>query len=272
MLFDDILQRAFTDDGHGNGRITAAGLKLLDNYNNNMNGVLKACNYSNTADRRLALAGRLLSPGVAALVGDREENRRLYNETLDDMIALHQGAPWQWDRAAIDAHDRRFTDAIQGMPNTFRHGFVALLLPALDSVFTVVERYTQVRDAAEVAIALTVWHRRHGHWPESLDALVPDLLPTVPPDRFDGKPLRYVVRDGRPVVYSIGNNRRDDGGRSTPQPNDAIPRGYGPSLSPEYEKMYAAPEYHGDWILWPPLPEELSERDDPPAESELIPE
>ena len=80
----------------------------------------------------------------------------------------------------------------------------------------------QVRDATEVAIALTLWKRRHGQWPERLEQLVPDLLPAVPPDRADGKPLRYVVRDGQAVVYSIGQDRDDDGGRSTVDPDWAI--------------------------------------------------
>ena len=49
--------------------------------------------------------------------------------------------------------------------------------------------------------------RGYGH--ERLDQLVPDLLPAVPADRLDGQPIRYVVRDGRPVVYSIGRDRND---------------------------------------------------------------
>jgi hypothetical protein len=43
---------------------------------------------------------------------------------------------------------------------------------------------------------------------------VPDLLPAVPPDRYDGKPLRYQLVDGKPLVYSIGSDRDDDAGRA----------------------------------------------------------
>ena len=44
-------------------------------------------------------------------------------------------------------------------------------------------------------------------------ALVPDFLPRVPLDPFSGRPLR-LKRDGAgAVVYSVGRDLKDDGGR-----------------------------------------------------------
>ena len=43
--------------------------------------------------------------------------------------------------------------------------------------------------------------------------MVPDFLPAVPADPFGGKPLRYVIRKGACIVYSIGRDQTDDGGR-----------------------------------------------------------
>ena len=37
-------------------------------------------------------------------------------------------------------------------------------------------------------------------------------LPAVPPDPFDGKPMRLAKIGGNPVVYSVGKDGRDDGG------------------------------------------------------------
>jgi hypothetical protein len=56
-------------------------------------------------------------------------------------------------------------------------------------------------------------HRlERGRNPESLEALVPDYLRTVPADPFGKGPLRY-VRDGDgPKVYSVGTDGEDDGG------------------------------------------------------------
>lgn len=64
--------------------------------------------------------------------------------------------------------------------------------------------------AARLAVALHRHEQRHGHWPEELDVLVPEFLPEVPRDPFDGQPFRYRPELG--VVYSIGPNLLDDRG------------------------------------------------------------
>ena len=45
--------------------------------------------------------------------------------------------------------------------------------------------------AGDVALASRCYRMKHGAWPPSLDALVPDWLVAVPADPFDGWPLRY---------------------------------------------------------------------------------
>jgi hypothetical protein len=73
-------------------------------------------------------------------------------------------------------------------------------------------RHAQVRCMA-VALAVERFRRKHGGWPESLAKLTPEFLKEVPLDPFDGRPLRYrQVEDGG-VVYSVGPDRRDNGGR-----------------------------------------------------------
>ena len=44
----------------------------------------------------------------------------------------------------------------------------------------------------------------------ALEALVPDYLPAVPRDPFDGAPFRYSAE--RRLLNSIGENLVDDGG------------------------------------------------------------
>ena len=67
--------------------------------------------------------------------------------------------------------------------------------------------------AAEVAVALTNYRVEAGHYPDSLDELVPKYLPSVPADPFDGKPMRYVLNDGQATIYSVGDDRVDDRGQ-----------------------------------------------------------
>jgi hypothetical protein len=71
---------------------------------------------------------------------------------------------------------------------------------------------TELR-CAVAAVAAERYRRARGSWPDSPAALVPDYLRAVPLDPFDGQPLRYrKVGDGI-VVYSIGPDRKDDGGK-----------------------------------------------------------
>jgi hypothetical protein len=66
---------------------------------------------------------------------------------------------------------------------------------------------------AFVAVALERYRRDHGRWPETLDALVPKYLKMVPRDPQDGQPLRYKRRPNGVLVYWIGPDGRDDGGK-----------------------------------------------------------
>jgi hypothetical protein len=65
------------------------------------------------------------------------------------------------------------------------------------------------------ALALERYRLRHECYPESLDALTPELLPSRPLDFMDGAPLRYRnMQDGRFVLYSTGLDCIDDGGNA----------------------------------------------------------
>src|SRR5205085_10074692 len=76
---------------------------------------------------------------------------------------------------------------------------------------------------AVAALAVERHRLARGAWPASLDALVPDFLPGVPDDPFDGRPLRYRRLADGVVVYSVGPDGADDGGNLAeplPRPPD----------------------------------------------------
>ena len=69
---------------------------------------------------------------------------------------------------------------------------------------------------AQTAIALEQFRLAEGRLPEHLAELAPQFLPAVPADPFDGQPLRYHRLDTGYVVYSVGRDKQDDGGRERP--------------------------------------------------------
>ncbi len=67
----------------------------------------------------------------------------------------------------------------------------------------------------KAGLACKIYRMKTGHYPESLDALVPEFLDAVPLDPFTGQPLIYRLQDGGVLIYSVGSNKKDDGGRGT---------------------------------------------------------
>lgn len=235
----DALQRIYTDDGNGDGRLTPEGLRLI-----------KECSYSNRSwlernwgqEASVRIEGAMLSPAIAG----RKEMLEKYDWLMG--LAESQGSLplWLQDYSDFKAGLKKLeTPPLADV----RYGPLLFLFPTTGSAFVASEIATQRRDATLVAIALELYRRHNGDWPDDLDSLVPDFLPAVPLDRFDGQPIRYRLTDGRPMIYSIGVDRLDDGGRP---PSD--PQGNAEEWCPQsqVEQIRNAKTNCGDWILWPP--------------------
>jgi hypothetical protein len=67
----------------------------------------------------------------------------------------------------------------------------------------------------------------HKTLPRNLSAACREAgLKAVPTDPYSGQPLKFAVQDGQPVVYSVGKDGKDDGGKldskNNTQPGDLI--------------------------------------------------
>ena len=68
------------------------------------------------------------------------------------------------------------------------------------------------RNLMRLAVAARRFSAQRGRLPKSLDELVPDWIPALPVDPFDGKPLRTKRTDSGLVLDSVGPDGIDDGG------------------------------------------------------------
>jgi hypothetical protein len=66
---------------------------------------------------------------------------------------------------------------------------------------------------ASVGVALERYRLAHHRWPDTLAELTPNYLGTVPADPYDGKSLRYARHRDVFVVYALGPDGKDDGGK-----------------------------------------------------------
>ena len=75
-----------------------------------------------------------------------------------------------------------------------------------------------------VALALQAYQVEHGAYPATLAALVPAYLPAIPADPFArAGSLKYILGREQYVLYSVGPDGKDDGGR--PIKNFTFPSG-----------------------------------------------
>ena len=65
---------------------------------------------------------------------------------------------------------------------------------------------------ALTAIGIESYRLANGRLPERLNEIAPDFLLTIPVDPFTGRPLSYRKLAKGYVVYSVGEDGKDDGG------------------------------------------------------------
>jgi hypothetical protein len=89
-----------------------------------------------------------------------------------------------------------------------------LLIPAVSKVADACLRTQAQLRCAIAAVAAERYRRDKGKWPESLEGLrAAGYLRQVPIDLYDGKPLRLRRLDDGLVIYSVGPDGQDNGGK-----------------------------------------------------------
>jgi hypothetical protein len=95
--------------------------------------------------------------------------------------------------------------------------FSVLLRQTQPSILTFTQaigRVTSVVRAAECMVVMRRWQLKHRGLPRALSVAMKDAgLKTVPIDPYDGQPMRVDILEGQTVVYSVGRDGRDDGGK-----------------------------------------------------------
>ncbi len=204
LFFEDLAQRFYTDDGEGNGHLTlhvGAGIGAL-----NQGGGLPL-------EGLPTAAGFLFAPALANLSLDRRTAMEIWNDFFDRCDEACRAEPWQVDRASLSSLDGRpLEETMADWRGRLKYFPLNLIVPAIDNAVLAMLATESQRDLVETVIALERTRRRVGEWPPSLSVLPTDLLAEPARDPFDGEILRYGILDGVPVIWTIGPDRRDDGG------------------------------------------------------------
>lgn len=152
-VFHDTLQHSFTDDGSGDGIMIPRALEQTT----------------------LSPTGPEIFGAVMArfIYAGRAQTAQKYNEYIDKIVAeaaLPRRARWK-GKFSPD----RF---IETLPNKF--AVVRMIAPALDSAIDVHDADRVRWEGTRIMAAIALYRSRYGRWPESLAALVPEILPVAP--------------------------------------------------------------------------------------------
>lgn len=202
-----LVQRTFTDDGTGNGRALKAGLPLV---------------------------ARDWKDGLASLLLFHYADRREMTSLIDTLYGEYQlTLTTEPSRPQYEEHRTQWTTLAQ---ESFLLGKTA---PALDRMTRLVWRVKTGRRALMTILGVMRYAKERSVYPPTLDTLVADgYMNELPIDPYGGRAFGYQrTKDGF-VLYSVGENLTDDGGRQGSDQNGK-------------PRMWAD---NGDWVFWPVNP------------------
>ncbi|MEO1128115.1 MAG: hypothetical protein AAFX05_00235 [Planctomycetota bacterium] len=229
IMFDDVLQHVYTDDGAGSG--TVADIALLRSLGSG----------------RPSMLLDVATPVLPVVVEDRASARLTYERILASAEAARAQPMWERD---LTEHDR-LVEQLEA--SKWRHIVVSTMAPVFRRLIMQPDLFEQQRDATLCAIALELHRRDTVAYPASLDELTPGLLPTVPVDVHTGQPLCYRIENGRPLLYSRGIDRDDDGGTPPAGGVSGAMQWMEPDhLQAQFSSAHGRRLHDGDWILWSP--------------------
>ncbi len=175
-------------------------VRLPDPSSLDYNQMLRDMNCWYDRVREEVRLARLKDPGEASVVRKGEDMKLISSDgppgKLGVFVYNHGGRPFR------KARTKWMTNILLFMKATNN-----------ETAWDIVDRTRMLHEIETLAVALACYHAEYGRWPSELDELCPSLLNAIPIDRFSGKPLIYRLSDKGYLLYSIGKNRRDDGGR-----------------------------------------------------------
>ena len=90
---------------------------------------------------------------------------------------------------------------------------VGLFVPALTQVVISRERARIRQELVDMGYVLAEYRAETGSFPDSLDTLVPEQFDELPIDPYSGETYRYKLTDSGFLLWSVGPDGLDDGGR-----------------------------------------------------------
>ena len=183
VFWYDQIQRTFTDDGQGGGRMLARGMPYVatDDWKENLWRFV-SFNY----------------PGRQEVVAGIDKYFGLFAEILAE-------TPWELRDGIIEEQVR---NEVKMTPMMLK-----IQTPAHERVSQIAWRMKSSREALLAVLAVMRYEKEKGQYPTNLSELVEaGYLNKLPRDPYSDGPLVYRKTESGFLLYSLGMNLKDDGG------------------------------------------------------------
>jgi len=197
MLFVlDAIQRTFTDDGKGNGKLIPSAYAQITKGSVDLDGTSLAISYPK------ALMISLTHPG-------RKETTELAKQLFEELNILWKLLPWQLHKKGTGCVDQ--IDSITKGNFVLNHGMSSTGL-----IFEYEHRHKATADALITTVAILRYKADNGELPQQLEGLISaGYIKELPMDPFSSKSLVYQKTGDSFMLYTVGGNFKDDGGSHT---------------------------------------------------------
>jgi len=210
LMFEDAVQRFYTDDGHGDGRF-APQWKQMETI-----AFMESVSGEKIYDKKVGVisqfdlfASFLSQPFACFAIAGRKEALDHYDASMKRLI----GDPNDSLSDAVNAiaiADEEYVESINA--HGARYFLEGILMPDF-SKFMLDWKLDQARrDACAAAIAAELYHRANNKWPESAADLAPLCDGKTPQDPWNGKPIMMETDANGFQMWSVGKNGVDDHG------------------------------------------------------------
>ena len=221
FMYDEI-QRCFTEDRFGGGHLYPTRIMAIgDDKNYKIHDVLSEVVLSPDA--------WLASLHVLFAHPNKQETREMAERFYAFWEEIAEKSPGQLHLEEIDI-EKEGAEIVKG------NILLEILTPAIHRVCEISYRNKTDVEATLVIIAILRYKEDTGDYPENLVELVTaGYLKKLSIDSFSDKPLVYKKTDDNFLLYSFGENLKDDGGEVVRDDKGKV-------------KKWAA---EGDWVFWP---------------------
>ena len=217
LMFEDIVQRLYTDDGHGDGRFAPQWkqLRLISA----LEGV--SADKPRATTQFTLLASWLSQPFAFYAIAGRKEALDHYDASMKRLASQPNDSLNDTVTASAIA-DEKFVESMTA--HGARFFLEGILMPALGKVVFELQIDRANRDACVISIAAELYHRANKKWPASAKDLAPLCNGNAPRDSWNGKSILMETDANGFRMWSVGRDGMDNRGnlKKSTQARDSV--------------------------------------------------